>query len=165
MPLQPAVPVGHLVWLLATRWRAAVDRELAPLGIPHSQYVFMASLRAMSADGYRPSQRELADFSGLDAVYISKLAKALEAQGFLARTPDARDPRAVQLALTASGRSTVDRAIGVVAGLQLRLLAPLGGPHDGRVGDLAGLLRTLLDGADVPVEPGTEPVPHDPEAP
>ena len=164
MPLQPAVPVGHLVWLLATRWRAAVDRELAPLGIPHSQYVFMASLRALTADGHRPSQRELADFSGLDAVYISKLAKALEAQGFLDRTPDPRDPRAVQLALTASGRATVDRAIGVVAGLQHRLLAPLGGPHDARVGELVGLLRALLDGDVDPHHLPSDPTPDHLEA-
>jgi MarR family transcriptional regulator, organic hydroperoxide resistance regulator len=147
VPLEPAVPVGRLLWLLSSRWRAAVDRELAPLGIPHSQYVVLSSLRGLSHDGHRPSQRELADWAALDPVYVSKLVKALAARGLVERTPDPRDPRAVQLALTAAGRRSVDQAIELVAALQARLLAPIGGPADARTTELVATLRALLAGA------------------
>src|SRR3546814_1614378 len=58
-------------------WRTAVDRALDPLGLTHAQYVVLASLLALD----RPSQRELADHTGLEALYISKLARSLEASG------------------------------------------------------------------------------------
>jgi MarR family transcriptional regulator, organic hydroperoxide resistance regulator len=157
---EPEVPVGRLLWLLSSRWRAAVDRELVSLGIPHAQYVFLSSLRGLSHDGHRPSQRELAEWAALDPVYVSKLAKALAVRGLIERATDPRDPRAVQLALTPSGRRTVDRAIELVAALQARLLAPVGGPADPRTAELVTTLRALLDG-DAPVpDPDRHPDRH-----
>ena len=38
---------GYLVWRLSMKWRAAVDRALAPLGLTHAQYVLLASLYGM----------------------------------------------------------------------------------------------------------------------
>ncbi len=99
--------VGFLVWRVSMRWRAAMDRALAPLGLTHAQYSVLAPLYGMSAGGTRPSQRELADFTGLDPVYISKLVRALEREGFLTRSVKASDPRAVELALTSQGTDAV----------------------------------------------------------
>src|SRR5437667_225541 len=67
---------GSLVWRLSMRWRAAVDRAVAPLGLTHAQFVVLASLYGLACRGTRPSQRELADFTGLEPVYVSRLAKA-----------------------------------------------------------------------------------------
>jgi hypothetical protein len=66
---------GFLVWRLSIKWRVAVDRALAPLGLTHAQYVLLASLFGMQHAGLRPSQRELADHAGLAALYVSKLAR------------------------------------------------------------------------------------------
>ena len=74
---------GALVWLLAMRWRAAVDRAVAPLGLTHAQYSTLASLSAMTADGARPSQRQLAAYTALDPIYVSKLVRALERNGLV----------------------------------------------------------------------------------
>jgi len=63
---------GYLVWRLAMKWRVAVDRALAPLGLTHAQYVLLASLYGMKQP---PTQRELADHTGLEALYVSKLAR------------------------------------------------------------------------------------------
>ena len=30
---------GYLVWRLSTKWRVAVDRALAPIGLTHAQYL------------------------------------------------------------------------------------------------------------------------------
>ncbi|MER6158914.1 MarR family transcriptional regulator [Streptomyces sp. NPDC001868] len=147
--LEGATP-GFLVWRLSMKWRVAVDRALAPLGLTHAQYALVASLYGMHRAGRRPSQRQLADHTGLEALYVSKLARALEAAGLLERTRDPRDPRAVRLALTEQGRDVTRRAIEVVQGLMHQLLEPLGGLDGARTGEFARELTALLD---VPLVP------------
>ncbi|MGW1717304.1 MarR family winged helix-turn-helix transcriptional regulator, partial [Streptomyces sp. NPDC002156] len=85
---------GYLVWRLSTKWRVAVDRAVAPLGLTHAQYSLVASLYGMRRAGLRPSQRRLADHTGLEPLYVSKLARALETAGLLERARDPQDPRA-----------------------------------------------------------------------
>jgi MarR family transcriptional regulator, organic hydroperoxide resistance regulator len=140
---------GYLVWRLSMKWRVAVDRALAPLGLTHAHYVLLASLYGLERAGQRPTQRELADHTGLEALYTSKLARALEAGGLIQRDRDPADTRAVRLALTDRGREVAVPAITEVAVLVDRLMAPLGGRGAPRAKaftqDLATLLDTPLD--------------------
>ncbi|MFF7314064.1 MarR family transcriptional regulator [Streptomyces sp. NPDC008137] len=144
---------GFLVWRLSTKWRVAVDRAVAPLGLTHAQYALVASLYGMRRSGERPSQRRLADHTGLEPLYVSKLARTLETAGLLERTRDPRDPRAVQLALTGQGHEVAARAITVVRGLLQQLLEPLGGLDSARTREFARDLTTLLD---APLDPFSE---------
>jgi DNA-binding MarR family transcriptional regulator len=137
--------VGYLVWMLSTRWRAIFDRALAPLGLTQAQYAVLAPLYGMSRGGAQPSQRELADATGLDTVYVSKLVRILERAGLLARATHETDPRAVQLTLTASGTATAEQAIEVVYELRDKLTQPLGGNAGDRTAQLAAMLVELLD--------------------
>ncbi|GGN57654.1 MarR family transcriptional regulator [Streptomyces albiflavescens] len=144
---------GFLVWRLSMKWRVAMDRALAPLSLTHAQYSLVASLYGMHRDGRQPSQRQLADHTGLEALYVSKLARALEAAGLVDRTRDPADPRAVRLTLTAEGREITRRAIGVVQDLLDQLLEPLGGLAGERTKAFSHELATLLD---VPLDPSQE---------
>ncbi|MYS93621.1 MULTISPECIES: MarR family winged helix-turn-helix transcriptional regulator [Streptomyces] len=144
---------GFLVWRLSMKWRVAVDRAVAPLGLTHAQYSLVASLYGMQRSGERPSQRRLADHTGLEPLYVSKLARALEAAGLLERTRDPHDPRAVQLALTEQGREVTGRAIKVVHGLLQQLLEPLGGLDAARTREFTRDLTALLD---TPLDPISE---------
>ncbi|MGV9645109.1 MarR family winged helix-turn-helix transcriptional regulator [Streptomyces sp. NPDC003333] len=147
---------GYLVWRLSTKWRVAVDRAVAPLGLTHAQYAVVASLYGMQREGERPSQRRLADHTGLEALYVSKLARSLESAGLLERARDPRDPRAVQLALTERGRERTREAIEVVRGLHERWLAPLGGLDSATAREFTRNLATLLDAPlDAPLDPPT----------
>src|SRR5258708_15122178 len=101
---------GSLVWRLSMKWRAAVDRAMAPLGLTHAQFVVLASLYGLSRRGTRPSQRELADFTALEPVYVSRLAKALEISGMINRTDDPHDPRAEELKLSDHGLYSAGQA-------------------------------------------------------
>ncbi|WP_449350318.1 MarR family winged helix-turn-helix transcriptional regulator [Streptomyces shaanxiensis] len=141
---------GFLVWRLSMKWRVAVDRAVAPLGLTHAQYSLVASLYGMQRGGERPSQRRLADHTGLEPLYVSKLARSLESAGLLERTRDPRDPRAVQLALTEEGRERTRQAVTVVQGLLEQLLAPLGGLDSTRTRDFKRELAVLLD---APLDP------------
>ncbi|WP_218021509.1 MarR family winged helix-turn-helix transcriptional regulator [Nocardia acidivorans] len=141
--------VGFLVWRLSTRWRAVLDRALAAHGLTQAQYSVLAPLYGLTRDGARPSQRKLADLTGLDAVYISKLVRALEKQGLVVRAASTADPRAVELSLTPSGIETARRAIALVRDTRDRLTAPLGGNDSERTAELAAVLRVLLDAPDI----------------
>src|SRR3569833_48581 len=141
---------GHLVWRLSMKWRVAVDRALAPVGLTHAQYVFLSSLFGLERAGTTPSQRELADHTGLEALYVSKLARALDTDGLVERTRDSADTRTIRLTLTARGREVVEPAIAPVAELLDRLLAPLGGRGGDRTAALARELTLLLD---TPLDP------------
>lgn len=138
------------MWRLATKWRVAVDRALGPLDLTHAQYVLLAALHGLGQAGREPSQRELADETGLEALYVSKLARTLEAKGLLARRRDPHDTRAVRLTLTGHGQESVRSAMRVVQELLERLLAPFGGRDSART---AALVRELAELLDAPLDP------------
>jgi DNA-binding MarR family transcriptional regulator len=140
----PAPSTGYLVWHLSTRWRVALDRALAPLGLTASRYAVLASLYGLSRAGAQPSQRELADFSGFDAMYVSKLMRALEREGLVERSANPADPRAVQLTVTEQGVERIAAGRRVVLELEERRLAPLGGRSSRRSAEFAETLQELL---------------------
>jgi DNA-binding MarR family transcriptional regulator len=139
---------GYLLWRLTTRLRAAVDRILDPLGLTHAQYTLLASLYGYSRTGAQPSQRELADWTGLEPIFVSKLARALEEAGLIERTRHRADPRAVQLRLTDAGTDIAQRAIAIIHAFQEEFTAPIGGAQSQRTRDLVRTLQTLLDTKD-----------------
>ena len=143
-------PVTGLVWRLSMRWRSAIDRAIAPLGLTNAQYSLLAPLRGLEQAGQRPSQRELASFTGLEPLYVSKLARGLEQAGLLERTGNPDDSRAVQLSLTGRGRELTAQAVARVVALQDELTAPLGGLHDPRTRALIESLQILLGAAGPP---------------
>jgi MarR family transcriptional regulator, organic hydroperoxide resistance regulator len=136
---------GFLIWRLAMKLRVAVDRALAPLDLTHAQYSLLASLYGMQRSGRRPSQRELADHTGLEPLYVSKLARTLEAAGLVERVQHPDDTRAVQLSLSTKGEDVVGRAITTVQTLQQQLMTPLGGLSGERARAFLADLRALLD--------------------
>ncbi|KFI31344.1 MarR family transcriptional regulator [Haematobacter massiliensis] len=135
---------GSLVWHLAMRWRNEVDHSIAPLGLTHAQYSALASLHSLVERGLSPSQKELADYTGLQPIYVSKLVRTLEAAGYLKRESHQNDSRAVSLTLTETGFSIVTEARRIVKALDARLTEPLGGPDGERTRLLAGALQDLL---------------------
>lgn len=142
--------IGYLVWRLAMRWQTACDRVVAPMGLTQAQYSLLASLYGFTLSGARPSQRELADFTGLDPIFVSKLARALESRGLLRRDVHPSDSRAVQLTLTDDGVSAIVPAVAAVRELQEEITAPLGGTRAARTAQFADALRILLSAADAP---------------
>jgi DNA-binding MarR family transcriptional regulator len=141
----PIPPTG-VIWRLSMKWRVAIDRALADLGLTHAQYAVLAPLFGMASEGRRPSQRELADVTGLEPLYISKLLRGLERDGFVERSPNPDDARAVRLVLTRHGRQVTTRAIALVVALQDDLTKPLGGASSRRTRDFVSAAQKLLTG-------------------
>jgi DNA-binding MarR family transcriptional regulator len=146
----PPPSTGYLLWHLTLRWRAGLDRALAPLGLTSAQYAVLASLYGLSRGGARPSQRELADYAGLEPMHVSKLVRALERAGLVERAGNPADTRAVQLSLTDRGRQVVTAGRAKVLALEERYLAPLGGRLSRQTTDLRETLLLLLRHATAP---------------
>ncbi|KAA9154600.1 winged helix DNA-binding protein [Amycolatopsis acidicola] len=136
---------GFLLWRVSTKWRAAVDRAVAPLGLTHAQFSLLGALSGLSRSGQRPRQRELAEHTGLEPIFVSKLARALEKSGLVERPTDPDDPRAVRVTLTEHGQRIAMEAAGLVHELHTQLTAPLGGPEAPRTLELCEILLDLLD--------------------
>lgn len=139
---------GYLVWHLSTKWRVAVDRALHGFGLTHAHYLVLGSLSEFSKSGAQPSQRELADFAGLEVMYVSKLVRGLERSGLLRRADHPGDTRAFQLELTTQGADLVVEAAVVMRKLHDQLLKPIGGRTGKRHSALVDTLEALLDEAD-----------------
>ncbi|MBT2499367.1 MarR family transcriptional regulator [Agromyces sp. ISL-38] len=151
MPNPPGAMAGAFVWRLSTRWRAAVDRAVSVHGLTHATYVVLTTLyslrgAARPADGpSSPSQRALADASGMEPMYVSRLIRSLESDGLVVRTRDERDTRIVRLNITDRGLSVVRPAMRTVQALLDQLLAPLGGRDSTRTVEFVATLTELLN--------------------
>jgi DNA-binding MarR family transcriptional regulator len=142
----PPTSTGFLLWHVSLRWRVTLGRELAPLGLTHTQFVLLATLYRLSHSGAPPSQRQLADQTGLDVMLVSKVARALEGGGLVRRGNSSADPRALQLTLTSRGTDVVLAAVKVVHEVEARFLSPLGD----RRKDLRSDLQALLSATHAP---------------
>jgi DNA-binding MarR family transcriptional regulator len=140
----PPPSIGYVTWHLSLRWRAQLDRALAPLRLTSAQYGVLASLYGLSRGDMRPSQRELADFTGLEPMHVSKLIRALERAGLVERGNNPADTRAVQLRVTDRGTEVVTEGRATVLRLEEQRLAPLGGRLSQQSADLRDTLLVLL---------------------
>jgi len=104
---------GLLLWQVTNRWQAAQRAALKPYGLTHVQFVLLASLSWLQADG-PVTQRQLADHAVTDAMMTSQVLRALESRALLHRLPHPSDARARALTLTAEGRTLADRAVTAV---------------------------------------------------
>jgi DNA-binding MarR family transcriptional regulator len=130
-------------------WRAGLDRALSHLGLTSAQYGVLSALHGLSAGGTRPSQRELADFVGLEPMFVSKLARTLQQKGLVERRVHPDDPRALQLAVTVDGNRLLTAARKIVIELEERRLAGIGGQRSRRSIEFKETLIVLLkDGVD-----------------
>ncbi|MEJ8670772.1 GNAT family N-acetyltransferase [Streptomyces sp. NBC_01614] len=117
----------------------------------------LGEARLLFEIGDGTSLRELRSRLGLDAGYLSRMAKALEAQGMVRLSAHPQDNRSRMIELTPAGRVEVteqDRRAGVAAaGLLAGLSAPQRAELTGamataqRLLRLAGITVALVDGA------------------
>lgn len=100
---------GLALWRATNAWQRVVRAALAPHGLTHVQFVLLASLTWMDRSE-SVTQRDLAAHAGTDVMMTSQVLRALEAKGYVTRTPHPTDGRAMALAPTAAGVELANRA-------------------------------------------------------
>jgi DNA-binding MarR family transcriptional regulator len=129
---------GLLLWRVTNRWQAAQRAALKPYGLTHVQFVVLASLTWLAADG-PVTQKALADHAAIDPMMTSQVLRALEQLGLVRREDHPTDRRAKALAVTPEGRALANQAVKAVEARDAEFFAPLGSPA-GLAKDLARLL-------------------------
>lgn len=139
---------GLSLWQVTNRWQAAVRAALRPVGLTHVQFVLLASLTWLDADG-PVTQKQLADHAACDAMMTSQVLRALEERGLVTRAPHPTDRRARALVVTDEGRELANRAVVVVEAADREFFGPLGSD----AAALNGLLQRLVARGPADVDP------------
>jgi DNA-binding MarR family transcriptional regulator len=116
---------GLLLWQVTNRWQSAQRAALKPFGLTHVQFVLLASLTWLDADG-PISQRRLAEYAVTDPMMTSQVLRALEDRGLVQRAADPGDKRARAITVTADGAALANRAIVAVEQCDAGFFAVLG---------------------------------------
>jgi DNA-binding MarR family transcriptional regulator len=121
----PEESTGLLLWQVTNRWQAAQRAALKPFDLTHVQFVLLAALTWLGAEG-PVTQRALADYAGTDPMMTSQVVRVLERRELLARTAHHADRRAWSLAVTDRGASLANRAVVAVEACDETFFRPLG---------------------------------------
>jgi len=116
---------GFLLWQVTNRWQAAQRAALKPFGLTHVQFVLLASLTWLDAEG-PVTQRELASLAATDPMMTSQVLRTLEGMGLVERLAHPQDGRARSLAVTHAGRELANRAVIAVEACDREFFGALG---------------------------------------
>ncbi|MDX6257193.1 MAG: hypothetical protein QOJ11_3527 [Frankiales bacterium] len=116
---------GLLLWQVTNRWQQAQRATLKPFGLTHVQFVVLASLTYLAADG-PVTQKALAGHAALDPMMTSQVLRALESAGLVVREDHPTDRRAKALTVTTEGRAVANRTVKAVEACDAEFFAPLG---------------------------------------
>jgi DNA-binding MarR family transcriptional regulator len=115
---------GLVLWQVTNRWQAAQRATLKPFGLTHVQFVLLASLSWLDADG-PVTQRSLAAHAATDEMMTSQVLRTLEAAGLVERAPHPTDRRARALQVTEAGRDLANGAVVTVEACDRAFFAAL----------------------------------------
>jgi DNA-binding MarR family transcriptional regulator len=113
---------GFVLWHATLYWQRVIAEVLRPLDLTHVQFHLLAGTVWLEANrNGSPSQRELADHAGTDAMMTSQVVRVLERRGLLERESDACDARVRRLRATPAGRRLAYKAVAVVEAVDAEL--------------------------------------------
>lgn len=132
-PLGIAYLIGRLDHSINRHLRDVI----APVGLTVTQYTALSALAGHS----QLSNAQLAERSLISPQAANEMVKAMETKGWIERQPDPAHGRIIRIHVTALGQELLSRCDAAAAGLESRMLAPLG--EEDRA-SLRGQLKTLL---------------------
>jgi DNA-binding MarR family transcriptional regulator len=109
----PFASPGFHLWQAALRWKAAVKIALEPHDLTPTQFFVLGAAGFLSRSA-PPKQKDVAALAGLDLMTTSQVARALEADGLLARADDPHDSRSWLVTPTEKGRALLKSAAAAV---------------------------------------------------
>lgn len=118
---RPENSPGFLLWKLTNEWQRRLRQALAEFELTHVQFVFLASLKWLSAQKKEPvTQSQLAELSQIDKMVVSETAQKLLKKRLITRKGHKLDKRSYALELTARGHQLVDEALPAVETIDLQ---------------------------------------------
>ena len=109
---------AHLIAQLRQKVVEAMEKELAPLGLTHAQFVVVVQL----ANGMAGTPAEFCRLLNYDSGAMSRLLDRIEEKGIIRRVRNAEDRRSVGLELTDKGKQLYPDIVPLVQEVNSRLL-------------------------------------------
>lgn len=106
--------IGLIFWKVSVLWQRKIKESLNKIGITHTQFVILATIQELSEKGLTATQKEISDFSSIDAMTVSSVLRLLEKNSFIERKPHPKDTRANEILITKKGVETIHTAIPAV---------------------------------------------------
>lgn len=144
--LQPNGSVGYLVKRCGVLMTQVAERRFESLPISFTQWVVLMHLTRQD----HISATQLSADIGHDMGALTRVVDELERSGFARRERSHRDRRAVEIAITSSGRRAVQNGKRVVVELLNRLVEPFTDPEIDTLLALLKRLQAHLEGALAP---------------
>ena len=132
--------IGYLMGRVMATVKEAVDHDLAPTDLTHSQWVPLLKVYL----GEASTVAELARECQVDVGAMTRTLDRLEAKDLVRRVRSSEDRRVVNVELTAEGRQTAKKIPAVLCRVQNEYLRDF--THD-EWQLLKGMLRRILDTA------------------
>jgi len=110
---------GFLLWHATLEWQRRVSAVLRDIELTHAQFVLLAGTVWLEQRSGPPSQRELADHAGTDAMMTSQIVRVLEKAKLIERRLDTVDTRVKRLRATPAGTKLAKRAVELVEGVDV----------------------------------------------
>ncbi len=111
---RPEDSPGFLLWQTTLIWQRQIKQTLESYAISHAQFVIMATLLWFAAHRYATTQIQIANWSKLDKMTVSKSLKKLVALGCVKRAEHATDTRAKCVSLTPKGNELIRKLVTLV---------------------------------------------------
>ena len=96
--------IGKWISLLYRQSQVYIGRELKPLNLTPSEYIYLIHLGARTGE---TNQKQLSDLIVIDGALTTRAMKSLERKGFIQRTRSMADQRSIMIRLTDQGRAVL----------------------------------------------------------
>ena len=110
--------VAYLIAQTRHKLVESVEKELAPLGLTHAQFVVVVQL----ANGMAATPAEFCRLLNYDSGAMTRLLDRIEEKGIIRRVRSSKDRRSVGLELTDKGQELYPNIVPLVLGVNDRLL-------------------------------------------
>jgi DNA-binding MarR family transcriptional regulator len=102
----PSNYAGFLVWQKANKWEKFINSKIRSLGLNQSELLHLISISHLMQTQKEISQTQLADYTGVTTMSVSKILTKLESLGFIERKVGS-DPRSKSIVVTQQGFATL----------------------------------------------------------
>lgn len=89
---------------VAQRMERKLEQVLAPLDLTKTQFILLSITQFLSRRHDHITQTLISEYSGMDMMMISQVARRMQEKGFINRLPHPNDSRAKVLALSDLGK-------------------------------------------------------------
>lgn len=134
--------LGLILWKISLAWQRTIKKTLDSYDLSHPQFIILQILLESHETQKNKTQIDIARYSKLDKMTISKSLKKLGSLGLTTRHENEKDPRAKSVLLTEKGKKIIEVLEPTIKRIDKGFFNAL---NDHKQSELKSLLTLLKD--------------------